>query len=212
MKSDLLKYGIVYDEWFLESTLHNDGELAETIQILKDQGATYEKDGAVWYRATAFGAEKDEVLVRSNGNPTYFAADIAYHRNKFAKRGFDRCIDVWGTDHHGHVARMKEAMKEANLSEPEFHTEGMFTVMFKRQAKNNVADDIVKGIVKDTINEKEKAIINLLAKTPGLNASQISKHMSKSLRTTMRYIKILQDKDLIEFRGAPKNGGYFLAD
>lgn len=88
--------------------------------------------------------------------------------------------------------------------------------MFKRQAKNNVADDIVKGIVKgivnDTVNEKEKAIINLLAKTPGLNASQISKHISKSLRTTMRYIKILQDKDLIEFRGAPKNGGYFLAD
>ena len=71
---------------------------------------------------------------------------------------------------------------------------------------------IVKGIVNDTINEKEKAIINLLAKTPGLNASQISKHISKSLRTTMRYIKILQDKDLIEFRGAPKNGGYFLAD
>ena len=114
------------------------------------------------------------------------------------------------------IPRMQEAMKEANLSEPEFHTEGMFTVMFKRQTKNNVADDIVKGIVKgivnDTINEKEKAIINLLAKTPGLNASQISKHISKSLRTTMRYIKILQDKDLIEFRGAPKNGGYFLAD
>ena len=115
MKSDLLKYGIAYDEWFLESTLHNDGELAETIQILKDQGATYEKDGAVWYRATAFGAEKDEVLVRSNGNPTYFAADIAYHRNKFAKRGFDRCIDVWGADHHGHVARMKEAMNAIGL-------------------------------------------------------------------------------------------------
>ena len=87
----------------------------ETIQILKDKGLTYDKEGALWYRATTFGAEKDEVLVRQNGNPTYFAADIAYHRNKFAKRGFDRCIDVWGADHHGHVARMKAAMDAVGL-------------------------------------------------------------------------------------------------
>ena len=115
MKADLAKYGIQYDEWFLESKLHNDGELEETIQILKDKGLTYDKEGALWYRATTFGAEKDEVLVRQNGNPTYFAADIAYHRNKFAKRGFDRCIDVWGADHHGHVARMKAAMDAVGL-------------------------------------------------------------------------------------------------
>ena len=115
MKADLAKYGIQYDEWFLESKLHNDGELDETIQILKDKGLTYDKEGALWYRATTFGAEKDEVLVRQNGNPTYFAADIAYHRNKFAKRGFDRCIDVWGADHHGHVARMKAAMDAVGL-------------------------------------------------------------------------------------------------
>jgi arginyl-tRNA synthetase len=115
MKADLKKYGIVYDEWFLESLLHNDGELDETIQILKNSGLTYEKDGALWYKATDFGAEKDEVLVRQNGNPTYFTADIAYHRNKFEKRGFDRCIDVWGADHHGHVARMKGAMNAIGL-------------------------------------------------------------------------------------------------
>ena len=115
MQADLKKYGIAYDEWFLESRLHNDGELEETIQILREKGMTYEKDGALWYRATDFGAEKDEVLVRQNGNPTYFAADIAYHRNKFAKRGFDRCIDVWGADHHGHVARMKGAMDAVGL-------------------------------------------------------------------------------------------------
>ena len=115
MKADLAKYGIQYDEWFLESKLHNDGELEETIQILKDKGLTYDKEGALWYRATTFGAEKDEVLVRQNGNPTYFAADIAYHRNKFAKRGFDRCIDVWGADHHGHVARRKAAMDAVGL-------------------------------------------------------------------------------------------------
>ena len=115
MKADLAKYGIQYDEWFLVSKLHNDGELEETILILKDKGLTYDKEGALWYRATTFGAEKDEVLVRQNGNPTYFAADIAYHRNKFAKRGFDRCIDVWGADHHGHVARMKAAMDAVGL-------------------------------------------------------------------------------------------------
>ncbi len=109
------KYRIVYDNWFLESTLHNDGELDETIQILKDRGMTYEKDGALWYRATASGAEKDEVLIRQNGTPTYFAADIAYHRNKFVKRGFERVIDVWGADHHGHVARMKGAMDAIGL-------------------------------------------------------------------------------------------------
>ena len=114
MKADLEKYRITYDRWFLESTLHEDGEVAETVQILKDKGLTYEKEGALWYRATDFGAEKDEVLVRQNGNPTYFAADIAYHRNKF-QRGFDRCIDVWGADHHGHVARMKNAMDAVGL-------------------------------------------------------------------------------------------------
>ena len=121
MKADLAKYGIQYDEWFLESKLHNDGELEETIQILKDKGLTYDKEGALWYRATTFGAEKDEVLVRQNGNPTYFAADIAYHRNKFAKRGFDRCIDVWGADHHGHVARMKAAMDAVGLDGSKLH-------------------------------------------------------------------------------------------
>ncbi len=115
MKADLEKYRIVYDTWFLESTLHSDGELDETIGILKKRGMTYEKDGALWYKATALGAEKDEVLVRQNGTPTYFAADIAYHRNKFVKRGFRRAIDVWGADHHGHVARMKGAMDAIGL-------------------------------------------------------------------------------------------------
>ncbi len=116
MKADMEKYRIHYDEWFCESTLHKDGEVAETIDILKEKGLTFEQDGALWYRATAFGAEKDEVLVRKNGNPTYFAADIAYHRNKFLKRGFDRCIDIWGADHHGHVARMKGAMDAVGLN------------------------------------------------------------------------------------------------
>ena len=112
------------------------------------------------------------------------------------------------------IPRMQEAMREANLPEPEFHTEGMFTAVFKRQISNSANYDTVNGIVNDivndTINENEQAILNLLVTTPGLNASEISKHINKSLRTTMRYIKILQDKGLIEFKGAPKTGGYYI--
>ena len=114
MKADLEKYRIQYDRWLLESDLHKDGEVRAVVDLLREKGMTYEQDGATWYRATQFGAEKDEVLIRQNGNPTYFAADIAYHRNKF-NRGFDRCIDVWGADHHGHVARMKGAMNAIGL-------------------------------------------------------------------------------------------------
>ncbi len=130
MKADMEKYRILYDRWFTESTLHQDGELKEIIDILTAKGLTYEKDGALWYKAGEYGEKyqpkkhlnrdgeeegiKDEVLVRANGNPTYFAADIAYHRNKFL-RGFDTLIDVWGADHHGHVARMKGAMDAVGL-------------------------------------------------------------------------------------------------
>ena len=110
LKRDLGKYRIDYDVWFKESTIHANGEVAETIDALKKSGITYEKDGALWIKTTDFGCEKDEVLIRNNGIPTYFAVDIAYHRNKFAVRNFDKVINVWGADHHGHVARMKGAM------------------------------------------------------------------------------------------------------
>ena len=109
MKRDLKKYRVEYDRWFLESTLHESGKVSETIKRLGELGLTYEKEGAVWYKATEHGGEKDEVLVRANGIPTYFAADIAYHIDKF-ERGSDICINVWGADHHGHVARMQGAL------------------------------------------------------------------------------------------------------
>ena len=115
LRTDLEKYRIVYDVWFRESTLHESGAVKAAIDLLTQKGMTYEKDGATWYKATQFGAEKDEVLVRGNGFPTYFAADIAYHYNKFAVRGFDRVINVWGADHHGHVARLKGAMDAIGL-------------------------------------------------------------------------------------------------
>ncbi|MDR1563745.1 MAG: arginine--tRNA ligase [Oscillospiraceae bacterium] len=114
MRRDIAKYRIEYDTWFPESILHGNGELEETIAILKEKGLTYEKDGALYYKASEYGCEKDEVIIRSNGNPTYFAVDIAYHRNKFI-RGFERCINIWGADHHGHVARMKGAMDAIGL-------------------------------------------------------------------------------------------------
>ena len=114
MRENVAKYRIVYDKWFFESELHK-GEVADTIALMREKGLTYEKDGALWYKATEHGGEKDEVLVRSNGNPTYFAADIAYHRNKLEVRGFDKAIDVWGADHHGHVARMKGALEAVGI-------------------------------------------------------------------------------------------------
>ncbi len=130
LKDDLGKYRIQYDVWFSEMTLHNSGAVKAVVDKLTEMGATYEKDGAIWYRSSQYSAkygvnkkknedgeeeEKDEVLVRANGIPTYFAADIAYHYNKFAVRGFDRAIDVWGADHHGHVARMKGALDAIGL-------------------------------------------------------------------------------------------------
>ncbi len=110
MQKDLEKYRIHYDVWFRESSLYQSGEVEESVKILTEKGLTYEKEGAIWFKSTKFGAEKDDVLVRANGIPTYFAADIAYHRNKF-RRGFDTAINVWGADHHGHIARMKGAME-----------------------------------------------------------------------------------------------------
>ena len=110
MKRDLERYRIHFDQWFLESTLHESGYVAETVQLLIDAGLTYEKDGALWLKNTDLGADKDEVLRRANGFYTYYAVDIAYHRNKFVERGFDRVIDVWGADHHGHAVRFAATM------------------------------------------------------------------------------------------------------
>ena len=132
MQRDLARYGITYDQWFFESSLHESGYVADSVQALTDLGYTYEKDGALWLHTSRILAEnlkkagksdadieklglKDDVLRRANGFYTYFAADIAYHRNKFAVRGFDKVINVWGADHHGHVARLKGAMDALGL-------------------------------------------------------------------------------------------------
>lgn len=111
MKRDLARYKIEYDVWFKESTLHESGAVEAAVNLLTEKGATYEtEDGALWLRSTDFGCDKDDVLRRANGFYTYFAADIAYHFNKFSIRGFDRVINIWGADHHGHVARLQKAL------------------------------------------------------------------------------------------------------
>ena len=115
MRQHLERYRIRFDNWFLESSLHKSGYVAETVALLEQGGHTYEKDGALWLRNTDFGAEKDEVLRRSNGFYTYYAVDIAYHRNKFVERGFDRVIDVLGADHHGHAIRFGKSMTAPGL-------------------------------------------------------------------------------------------------
>ena len=132
MESDLKRYGIMYDQWFFESSLHNSGYVAETVELLEKKGWTYEKDGALWLNTTKLLKEKfmregktqeqvdkldlkDDVLRRGNGFYTYFAADIAYHRNKLEVRGFDKAVNIWGADHHGHVARLQAALDGLGL-------------------------------------------------------------------------------------------------
>ncbi len=110
LERDLLKYRIKYDRWFRESTLHKSGAVADVVKQLTEKGHTYEQDGAVWFKASEFGADKDFVLVRSNGLPTYVVPDIAYHYDKLVTRGFDKAIDVLGADHHGYVPRLKAAL------------------------------------------------------------------------------------------------------
>lgn len=115
LQEDLGKYRIHYDVWFRESTLHESGAVQDAIALLTKKGYTYEEDGALWLNCEKMGLEKNEVLVRQNGIPTYFAADIAYHINKLTTRGFDWAINIWGADHHGHVARMKKALDAAGV-------------------------------------------------------------------------------------------------
>lgn len=109
IKKSLGDFGVRYDVWFSEQSLHDSGAVQDALRFLQERGYIYESEGARWFKATSFGVEKDEVVVRSNGISTYFAADIAYHRHKF-QRGFDWVIDIWGADHHGHVPRMKAAV------------------------------------------------------------------------------------------------------
>ncbi|KTD31745.1 arginyl-tRNA synthetase [Legionella moravica] len=122
IKDDLSGFGVEYKSWFSEQSLFEDGSIEKGIQALKDGGHTFEKEGALWFKATDFGDEKDRVLVRANGQTTYFASDVAYHWNKY-DRGYDRVIDIFGADHHGYITRIRSAVKALG------HDESALTVL-----------------------------------------------------------------------------------
>ena len=159
IKETLENFGVKYDVWFSEKSLHEAGTIKEVIDLLREKDMIYEQEGALWFRSSLFGTDdKDEVVVRSNGIPTYFAADIAYHKDKF-DRGFDWVINIWGADHHGHVARMKGAM-EAVGNNPDSLTVilmqlvrlfrgGEIVRMSKRTGKYITLNELVEEVGKD---------------------------------------------------------------
>ncbi len=155
---DTGKYGINYDVWFRESTLHRDNKVIEVINKLKEKGLAYDKDNATWFESTKFGSEKDDVLIRTNGIPTYFAADIAYHADKF-ERGNELLINVWGADHHGHIERLKGALSALGYNGDKLHIILMQLVRLikdnepyrvsKRSGKAISLNDLIDEIGKD---------------------------------------------------------------
>ncbi|MBQ5398307.1 MAG: arginine--tRNA ligase [Ruminococcus sp.] len=176
MQSDMAKYKINYDKWFFESELHKSGEVQKVVDLLTEKGLTYEKEGAIWYKNKDVCTKlllgqgktqdyidklelKDDVLIRQNGNPTYFTADIAYHKNKF-DRGFETLIDIWGADHHGHVMRMKGAMDAIGCDSDEFKvvlmqlvklvSGGQVVKMSKRTGKAIQLGDLLEEVPVDS--------------------------------------------------------------
>lgn len=160
IKEDLEKYKIFYDNWFYESELYSTNQVNNIINILKEKNLTYLKDNCLWFKTSDFGSEKDEVLVRSNTIPTYFAADIAYHYNKFTARNFDICINIWGADHHGHVERMKNSMQSLGINRNNLHVilvqlvklikNGEIVRMSKRTGKSVQLSDLLEEVGTDS--------------------------------------------------------------
>lgn len=158
IKATLQGFGINYDVWFHEQVLHDSGDIDRVLADLEKQDFIYESEGALWFKTTCFGDEKDEVVRRANGLPTYFAADIAYHRNKF-ERGFDWVINVWGADHHGHVARMKGAMQALGYDPDRLdivlmqlvrlYRKGNLVRMSKRTGTTVSLDELIEEVGKD---------------------------------------------------------------
>ncbi|MDP4180143.1 MAG: arginine--tRNA ligase [Bacillota bacterium] len=169
IRTALKNYGIEFDVWFSEQSLYDSGELEETLKFIKENGYTVENEGAVWFKASQFGAEKDEVIIRNNGLPTYFASDIAYHRNKFLKRKFDRVINLLGADHHGHVARMKAAVSSMGIDSDKLDVvlfqlvrlfkDGEAYRMSKRTGRAVSLNDLLEELGKDGERNDEEAII-----------------------------------------------------
>ena len=135
IRDDLSKIGVVFDSWFSEGSLFRSGEYDLSVQMLRDKGYLSEREGALWFNSSQLGDDKDNVVVRSTGEPTYFASDIAYHRNKFIERSFDMVVDIWGADHQGHVARMKSAIAALGIDASQFTVLLFQLVTLKRGTK-----------------------------------------------------------------------------
>ncbi|MDQ2084971.1 arginine--tRNA ligase [Herbivorax sp. ANBcel31] len=159
IKKGLQEYGVNFDVWFSEQSLYDSGELKETLDYLKEKGYTKEDKGALWFKSSLFGAEKDEVILRNNGVPTYFLADIAYHRSKFLKRKFDWVINLLGADHHGHVSRMKCAVEALGVNPDKLdvvlfqlvrlYRNGEIARMSKRTGKAISLTDLLEEVGRD---------------------------------------------------------------
>ncbi|APV43943.1 arginyl-tRNA synthetase [Dehalogenimonas formicexedens] len=121
IRTDLNRLGVTFDRWFSEQSLYDSGEFAGVLEMLKKAGYVAEKEGAVWFTSTALGESKDNVIIRTDGTPTYFASDIAYHYDKFVRRGFDLGINIWGADHQGHVSRMKAVLQALGIDPARLH-------------------------------------------------------------------------------------------
>ncbi len=207
MQTDMEKYKIIYDNWFYESKLHSEGKVAQVIDIMKEKGITYEKDGSLWYKATDFGSEKDEVLVRKNGIPTYFAADIAYHYNKFVTRGFDICIDIWGADHHGHVERMKGAMEALGINRNRLHVilvqlvrlikDGEPVRMSKRSGKSVQLSDLLDEVGTDSA----RFIFNTHEASSGMDFD-LDLAIAEDFQNPVYYVQYAYARICSIFRGA----------
>jgi arginyl-tRNA synthetase len=158
IRKDLSDFGVEFDNWFSEQSLYDTGKVSAVVEAFKDKHIIYEKEGALWFKTTDFGDEKDRVVVRQNGQTTYFASDIAYHMDKFA-RGFDRVIDVWGADHHGYIPRVTGAVEASGLSRDRFNVilvqlvnllrEGEPIAMSTRAGEFVTLNEVVKEVGRD---------------------------------------------------------------
>ena len=158
LKEDLKAFNCEFDVWFSEQTLHDANRIKEACDYLLETGDMYEKDGALWLKSSAYGDDKDRVVIRDNGVPTYLAADIAYHRNKF-QRGFDRVINLWGADHHGYIARMKAAVAALGykpeqleiliLQMVSLYRDGELVKMSKRTGKSVTLNELIEEVGTD---------------------------------------------------------------
>lgn len=193
IKEDLKEFGVEFDNWFSERTLYESRVFDEVINYLKEKGLTYEKDGALWLETTRFGDDKDRVLIRNNGVPTYFAGDLAYHYDKL-KRGFDKVIDIWGADHHGYVKRMKAGTSTLGYPENSFDVILVQFVSLMREGKN-IGMSTRSGefiTLRDLINEvgKDIARFYFVSKSPDSHLEfDIDKAKEESKDNPMYYMQ-----------------------